>query len=264
MTENDALKRIVALGGRLRASPSVLTLGVRPNFFDYDDRQRSLIRNAPKIYFPSSLYAELFQTLGKETFPGFHNHLYAQDKIRQTALFQAAGINHPRTRVFYGKRQKRTILDCFKLPLIAKDPRGSALGRGVWLIRTLEDLDRYCQNQGPAYIQEYLPIDRDMRIVVVGKRVVHAYFRIAAAGEFRNNLKLGGRISLGDVPQQAIQFALHIAKVCRWDDVGLDICEYKGDFFVLEGNMKYGRQGFAEAGIDYIQLMLRLIRNGEI
>ena len=264
MTEADASKRIIALGGRLRASPEVLTLGVRPNFFDYDDRQRSLIKNAPKIYFPSSLYAELFHTLRKDTFPGFYNHFFAQDKIRQTALFQTAGINHPRTRVFFGKRQKKTILEYFKMPLIAKEPRGSAQGRGVWLIRTVEELNRYCQNQGPAYIQEYLPIDRDMRIVVVGKRVVHAYWRIAPAGEFRNNLWLGGRISLAEVPQQASQFALHIAEVCQWDDVGLDICEYEGEFFVLEGNMKYGRQGFEEAGIDYIQLMLRLIRNGEI
>lgn len=264
MTDTDASKRIVALGGRLRASPMVLTLGVRPNFFDYDDRERLMIREAPKIYFPSSLYAELFHTMGKPTFPGFHNHLYAQDKIRQTALFQATGINHPRTRIFYGKRQKKTIRDYFDLPLIAKQPRGSALGRGVFLIRSMDALERYCQNQGPAYIQQYLPIDRDMRIVVVGKRVVHAYWRVASAGEFRNNLWLGGRIDSAAVPRQALQFALHIARVCQWDDVGLDICEHNGDLYVLEGNMKYGRQGFKQAGIDYTRMLLDLIRDGEI
>jgi ribosomal protein S6--L-glutamate ligase len=64
MTDLVTSKRIVALGGRLRASPMVLTLGVRPNFFDYDDKERSLISEAPKVYFPSSLYAELFHTLG--------------------------------------------------------------------------------------------------------------------------------------------------------------------------------------------------------
>lgn len=264
MTDTDASKRIVALGGRLRASPMVLTLGVRPNFFDYDDAERSLIREASKIYFPSLLYAELFHTMGKPTFPGYHNHIYAQDKIKQTALFQATGIKHPRTRVFYGKRQKKAIRDYFELPLIAKEPRGSALGRGVYLIQSVEALDRYCQSQGPAYIQEYLPIDRDMRIVVVGKNVVHAYWRVAAAGEFRNNLWCGGRIDLAAVPRQALQFALHVARVCQWDDVGLDICEYKGEFYVLEGNMKYGRQGFKQAGIDYLDLLLGLIRDGEI
>ena len=264
MTETGASKRIIALGGRLRASPMVRTLGVRPNFFDYDDGERALILEAPKIYFPSSLYAELFHTMGKPTFPGYHNYLYAQDKIRQTVLFQVAGINHPCTRVFYGKRQKKAILGYFRLPLIAKEPRGSALGRGVHLIRTSEELERYCQNKGPAYIQEYLPIDRDMRIVVVGYRVIHAYWRVAAAGEFRNNLWLGGRIDLTAIPPQALQFAQHVARVCRWDDVGLDICEHEGKYFVLEGNMKYGRQGFIQAGIDYTRLLLSLIRDGEI
>ncbi len=264
MTETGASRRIIALGGRLRGSPMVLTLGVRPNFFDYSDSERALIGEAPKIYFPSSMYAELFHTMGKPTFPGYHNYLYAQDKIKQTALFQAAAISHPRTRVFYGKRQKKAILDYFGLPLIAKEPRGSALGRGVYLIHSTEELEQYCQIQGPAYIQEYLPIDRDMRIVLVGYRVLHAYWRVAADGEFRNNLWCGGRIELADVPQQALQFAVHVARVCRWDDVGLDICEHEGDYYVLEGNMKYGRQGFKQAGMDYDRLMLNLIRDGEI
>ena len=264
MTETDVSKRIIALEGRLRASPMVLTLGVRPNYFDYDDRERKLIQDAPKIYYPSSLYAELFHTMGKPIFPSYHNYLYAQDKIKQTALFQAAGINHPRTRVFYGKRQKQTIRDYFDLPLIAKEPRGSAMGRGIYLIRSMDGLVRYCQCPGPAYIQEYLPIDRDMRIVVVGGQVIHAYWRIAAAGEFRNNLAYGGRIDLAAVPSGALQFALQTARACKWDDVGLDICEYQGAFYILEGNMKYGRQGFEQAGIDYGRLLMDLIRDGEI
>jgi ribosomal protein S6--L-glutamate ligase len=98
----------------------------------------------------------------------------------------------------------------------------------------------------------------------VGRQVVHAYWRVAATGEFRNNLGLGGRIDTAVVPEKARQFALHIARVCRWDDVGLDICEHQGDFYVLEGNMKYGRQGFQQAGIDYYHLLLALIRDGEI
>ncbi len=264
MTHFDASERVVALEGRFKGYPMVCTLGVRPNLFDYNEHERALILNAPKIYYPSSFYAQLFHTIGKKTFPGFHTYNFAQDKIKQTALFHLAGIKHPRTRVYYGKRQKRRIRDHFELPLIAKEPRGSALGRGVHLIRSLDELDRYCQNQGPAYIQEYLPIDRDMRIVVVGQKVIHAYWRIAAPGDFRNNVSAGGRIDFSPVPPEALRLARHTARMCQWDDVGLDICEHKGAFYVLEGNMKYGREGFKRAGIDYIQLMLNLIQEGEI
>jgi len=264
MTHSDVSKQIIALEERLKGCPMVHTLGVRPNFFDYDEHERAMILNSPKIYFPSTLYAELFQVIGKNTFPSFHTYQFAQDKIKQTALFHVAGINHPRTRVFYGKRQKKTVRAYFDLPLIAKEPRGSASGRGVYLIRSMDELDLYCQNQGPAYIQEYLPIDRDMRIVVVGSKVIHAYWRIAPPGEFRSNVSAGGRIDLAAVPQEALDLALHTARICQWDDVGLDICEHKGTFYVLEGNMKYGREGFKQADIDYKQLVLGLIQGGEI
>jgi ribosomal protein S6--L-glutamate ligase len=39
---------------------------------------------------------------------------------------------------------------------------------------------------------------------------------------------------------------------------------HSGRYYVLEGNMKYGRQGFRQAGIDYTQLMSQLIQQGEI
>jgi ribosomal protein S6--L-glutamate ligase len=264
MSPADPFKPVVALEAHLKGSSLVQTLGVRPNWLDYNEAERRLILGADRIYYPSSFYAELFQTLGISTFPHYHNYLFAQDKIRQTALFALAGIPHPRTRIFYGKGQKRTILDHFDLPLVAKQPRGSALGRGVRLVRTMDELENYCQAEGPAYIQEYLPIDRDMRIVVIGQKVRLAYWRVAAPGDFHNNISAGGRIDFDAVPEGALKLALHTAKLCRWDDVGLDICECRGAFFLLEGNMKYGHEGFRQAGIDYLQLMTALIRNGEI
>jgi ribosomal protein S6--L-glutamate ligase len=46
--------------------------------------------------------------------------------------------------------------------------------------------------------------------------------------------------------------------------VGIDICECDCRFVVLEANMKYGKEGFRAAGIDYTDLMERLIENGDI
>jgi ribosomal protein S6--L-glutamate ligase len=115
-----------------------------------------------------------------------------------------------------------------------------------------------------AYIQAYLPVDRDIRIVVIGKKIAHAYWRIAAAGEFRTNLAVGGTVCLDDVPSKALDLALDTAHRCRWDDVGIDICQCNGNYYVLEANMKYGKEGFRLAGIDYTRLMETLIENEEI
>ncbi len=262
-TSDDPVR--VALEHRLRECRNVVTLGVRPNFTDYTEAEAQLIRSASKIYYPSIHYADIFDAIGKKTFPSYHTYKFAQDKIKQTAIFELAEIPHPKTRIFYGKRWRERVTEWFDFPFIAKIPRGSALGRGVFLIENPEDMESYCdRSPGVAYLQEYLPLDRDIRIVIIGKRAVHAYWRIAKEGEFRSNIGAGGRVSLEPVPDAAIRLALHTASRCRWDDVGIDICSFEGNYYVLEGNMKYGKEGLRAAGIDYSKLMESLVAGGEI
>ncbi|MFW5901608.1 MAG: ATP-grasp domain-containing protein [Thermodesulfobacteriota bacterium] len=255
---------VPALESRLAGCRNVVTLGVRPNFSDYSGAEAELLRGAEKIYYPSTYYADLFAAMGRQTFPSAHTYRFVQDKIKQTTLFQFLNIPIPRTRFFYGRRKAEKILACFDFPFVAKIARGSALGRGVYLIESREDLERYCESAGVAYIQAYLPVDRDVRVVVIGSRVRHAYWRIAGPGEFRNNVEQGGCISFSPVPQEALRLARETARRCGWDDVGMDICIYEGSPYVLEANMKYGKQGFHKAGIDYVKLMETMIDNGEI
>lgn len=138
------------------------------------------------------------------------------------------------------------------------------MGRGVFLIGKKDELEEYCLLTKTAYIQEYLPVGRDLRVVVIGRKAVHAYWRIAGEGEFKCNVAAGGKIKLDSVPQGAVDLAVYTALSCGWDDVGIDICEYNGKLYVIEANMKYGKEGFRAAGIDYIKLMEKMIENGEI
>ncbi len=242
----------------------MITLGVRTNLSDYEDWQEELIRKAEVICYPTTFYADIFDTMGKRTFPNYHTYKYTQDKIKQTALFNLLKIPHPRTRVFYGNHQKSKILNHFQFPFIAKIPRGSALGRGVYLIRSEQELAEYNSLARVAYIQEYLEMDRDLRDVVICGRPVHAYWRIAQPGEFRTNVSRGATISFDNIAEQGVALAVNTARLCQLDDVGLDICFSNGRYFVLEANMKYGKEGFRQAGIDFYQLMDEMIENGQI
>ncbi|MCP4229658.1 MAG: RimK family alpha-L-glutamate ligase, partial [bacterium] len=196
--------KAIALEGRLRECKNVITVGVRPNFSDYTPREANLIRNANKIYYPSTFYADLFDAMGQHTLPRYHTYKCVQDKIKQTALFELLNISHPRTRVFYGKRQKNNITDHFRFPFVGKIPRGSAMGRGVYLIQSQDELKDYLKVTNVAYIQAYLPVDRDIRVVIIGHRIVHAYWRIAPQNDFRSNIAVGGTVSLESVPQEAL------------------------------------------------------------
>ena len=253
----------VALGKRLRHSPLVQTLGLRSNFEDYSEIELDLLRNADTIYYPSTLYEDVFLALGKRVFPANY-YRYMGDKIKQTELFTLLGIPHPRTRFYRDNPSVSQILTDFSFPFIAKIPRGSSKGRGVFLIRSREDLQDYLQDYAPAYIQEYLPIDRDLRVVLVGANVVHAYWRIARPGEFRSNVSLGGRISFENIPDDALSFAERVARLCKFDEVGLDICIYEDRYLVLEANMVYGLKGFQTAGLNIYQLLNERLTEGTI
>jgi len=254
----------IALGSRLKDCKNIITIGVKPDFSNYTVSEAEMIRNAEKIYYPGTFYADMFNTMRKKIFPTHQTYLFAQDKIRQTAIFTLLNIPHPKTKIFYGKYQKSTITDCFSFPFIGKIPKGSAMGRGIYLIKNKNDLADYCEKTHAAYIQEYLPSDRDIRIVIIGNNIVHAYWRISSSGEFRSNIAAGGSVSLKPVPVNALELALYTAKKCQWNDVGIDIIQHDDKCYLLEANMKYGKEGFRASGIEYVALMENLIENGEI
>jgi ribosomal protein S6--L-glutamate ligase len=253
--------RTVVLGKRLRGSGELKPLGVRPNIEDYTEAELETLRAADTVYYPSGLFEPVFLALGKRVFPANY-YPFLGDKIKQAALFTFLDIPFPRTRIYYGRDKARRILQDFRLPFIAKIPRGSSQGRGVFLIRTPADLNRYLEQVSPAYIQEYLPIDRDLRVVVLDGKMLHAYWRIARPGEFRTNVSLGARISLDGVPPEALRFAEWVAARCGFGEAGLDICHGGEGYLVLEANMMYGLQGFVAAGLDIYSLISERLSQG--
>lgn len=245
----------------MRRCRSFHCLGVHPNWDDYGDDEKRAIRQAPTLYYPSRLYEELFRAGGKEVFPRNY-YAFMGNKIRQTQLFQLLDVPHPRTGIYYGRDREERILADFSFPFVAKTPVGSSQGRGVWRVEDSCALTAYVSEHNPAYVQEYLPIDRDLRVVLLAGRVVHAYWRIARPGDFRNNVSCGGRICFDAIPQAALDFARWVANVCRFDEVALDLCRHHGRWWVLEANMAYGLEGFHRRGLDIYQIFRELDEGG--
>ena len=86
---------LVALGARLRCFDEFITLGVRPNFADYDATEQALIRSAPRVFYPSLGYAPLLHAMGKAIYPSLACHLLAGDKIKQSRMLQLLGAAAP-------------------------------------------------------------------------------------------------------------------------------------------------------------------------
>jgi ribosomal protein S6--L-glutamate ligase len=230
---------------------------------DYTRKERDLIFGARIILYPTDHYAEFFMTFGKAIFPSLETCLYSDDKIKQTTLFNMAGIPHPRTRLYYHLHHEEILRD-WEFPFIAKRPRASAQGKGVFKVENRAQMECYLHSNSIAYIQEYIPHERDVRVVLINYEPVLAYWRTRNPGTFKTNLYQGGTVSFDDVPGEAINLAKETVRKCRFNDVGLDLLPHDGKWYVLEANMKYGRTGLGMKGLDLKEIIRQKLLSGEL
>ncbi len=254
----------VSLGRQLSLSRTVHSLPLRCNWQDYTPEERHTIVQAKKIYFPTIFYCHAFYAMGKEIFPSYSSYNLLGNKIRQTSLFSMLGVPHPETRFFFGKDRMDKILSHFSLPFIGKIPEASSLGQGIFLIDSETALKDYLARVRIAYIQKYVPIDRDIRVVVIGKQVVLSYWKIAIATDFRTNVARGGKISFEEVPSEAIGLAKEVASKSGIDHAGFDICISEKGPMVFEANIHFGTEGFEAAGLSYKEVIAHMADSFEI
>lgn len=255
--------KYVALGSRLVGIPEVETLGVKPNFHDYTQHEIEKIHAAECILYPSLNYAQYFTTMGKKIFPSVETYLYAGQKMKQTTLFNMLSIPHPKTKI-YLKREFGSIENEFPFPFIAKIPRASSRGRGVFKITGSAELGEYLEKTKFAYIQEFIPHEKDLRVVLINYEPVLTYWRILPDGDFRTNLFQGGVIDFDNIPHDAVELAGEFARKCNFNDVGLDMLRCNGAWYLIEANMQYGREGFRKKNLVLKEVIRRKLLAGTL
>ncbi len=168
--------------------------------------------------------------------------LALHDKLLTARLLRRARIRHPATAHIRPGRPFPAI----RLPVVVK-PRFGSGGRDVVRCDDQRALDAtlaglgdtpWYQQQG-AVVQELItPVGYDLRLLIAGERVVGAVFRIAAQGEWRTNIALGGtRQSVSDPPLDACGLAIDAARAAGAALVGVDLVpDESGDWTVIELN----------------------------
>jgi RimK family alpha-L-glutamate ligase len=167
--------------------------------------------------------------------------LAAHDKLLTARLLRRAGVPHPRT---WHVRDGRPA-PVPKLPVVIK-PRFGSWGSEVRRCDDDGQLDAalsaardaaWFKRHG-ALVQELVtPCGYDLRIVVAEGHVVGSVFRIAAPGEWRTNIALGGvRRSVVQPPRDASTIAIAAAAATGASLVGVDLLPDGESWTVLELN----------------------------
>ncbi len=193
--------------------------------------------------------------LGAKIFPSPASYHLGHNKIEQTRLFEMiCPTNTPLTLIRPNTPSSRDeILEIFDFPFVAKEPKNS-MGRGVFLIEKLSDFDEYCAAAEVLYIQELLPIDRDMRVVLIGDQVIGGYWRVGEG--FHNNVAQGGKVIHGVIPDNARTLIEQIAAQTGINHAGFDIAMVGDHPYLLEFNRLFGNHGIKQLGVDINQLIL--------
>jgi ribosomal protein S6--L-glutamate ligase len=140
-------------------------------------------------------------------------------------------------------------------PAIVKLHQGTQ-GIGVMLAETRQavesTLEAFWTLGQDIILQEFIAESRgkDVRAIVVGRRVVAAMRRRAQKGEFRSNLHRGAEpeaIDLKDLDPRYAKAAVEACKVMALEVAGVDMLETRGGPKILEINSSPGLEGIERA-----------------
>ena len=180
------------------------------------------------------------------------------DKYRSALKLGDYGLTQPKSILV---NNPDTILDQIKesgikFPLIMKTLRGSK-GVGVLFIDSERGLDSIVQlinkqdEDADLLVQEYIKTDYDVRVLVLGGKVLAAMKRPVIEGDFRSNVSQGSKPEKIKLTELEIEESLKAAKAVNGLWTAVDFIPSKNREkeppFMLEVNSSPGTEGIEEA-----------------
>jgi RimK family alpha-L-glutamate ligase len=235
-------RALVAAAGRLGENAGVVTPADAPDLLEPGDTavgRLDVLRSLDGVE-PGLCVLDQLERAGVAVLNRPGALLAAHDKLMTALRLGEAGLPHPRTA------HVDDYCDAgLQLPVVVK-PRFGSWGRDVVVCRSRLGLRRCLRalrsrpwfNRQGALVQELVPPrGHDLRVVVAGGTVVGAIERVAARGEWRTNVALGGSRRAVEPSAEASLLALGAAHCLEADLAGIDLLpDGEGGYVVLEVN----------------------------
>ena len=169
----------------------------------------------------------------------------SRNKLLTSTVLQKEGLPHPRTSFVNNENSIDLAVEAVggEFPLIVKTLIG-AEGIGVIRVDQRDSLMAILQalwNEGAELLlQEYIPIDFDIRTLVLAGEILGTTLRKKIDKDFRTNLSLGAETVPYQLSEEEQKMILHAAKAVSGYFVGVDhiVSKKKGkkEYFILEVN----------------------------
>jgi len=178
----------------------------------------------------------------------------SKDKFYSNQILAQAGLPIPKTMLARFPVSQDLVEKQIGLPCVIKVVTGSH-GAGVYLCETLkqfldlQELISSLDSKNSMIIQEYVEesAGRDLRLIVVGGKVIGAMERSSTDGNFRANISRGGEAKPYAIDEEMEMLALQVARVLDLDVCGVDLLFNGNGYKICEANSAPGFEGFERA-----------------
>ncbi len=166
----------------------------------------------------------------------------AGDKIRGSLRLAEAGVPTPRTVVALSPEAAMRAVEEVGYPAVLKPAVGS-WGRLMAKVESAREAEQLIEHKSALgspvhsvfYVQEYVPKpDRDLRVFVVGDRVVAAMYR--RSSDWRTNAARGATTEAAPVGPELEELALRAARAMGGGVLAVDLMETAHGLTVHEVN----------------------------
>ena len=188
--------------------------------------------------------------------------IIVRDKLKTHQIVNELGVKQPKT--LYCKYPDFNLLkDELKLPFVIKDNNGSR-GMNVSLIEDENSMRDIIENNPSIkfIFQEYISDSkgRDLRLYVVGDKVVGSITRVATGDDFRANVSLGGVGKEIEVPLSLETQSINIAKRLGLNICSVDYLYSNNDYIFCEANGNAAFSAFIKLGYKMQDIFMKYIK----
>ena len=240
---------------------------VHPNnvdiFIDKDDRKSVLVDNEyttipdfviPRVgsattYYQKAVFRHL-ERMGVLFINNSDSIDNVKDKLYTMQILAQNNIPHPKTMLVRNPIDVEYVEKRIGFPIVVKSLSGTH-GKGVYLaenkrnFRQLMDMMEQLNDRFNIILQEFVKDShgKDIRIIVVGGKVIGGMKRESTDGDFRANITRGGGAKPIEVDEQMEYLALESTRLLGLDIGGVDLLYDNGGYKICEINSSPGFNG---------------------
>ncbi|EDZ62018.1 protein containing ATP-grasp fold, RimK-type domain [Sulfurimonas gotlandica GD1] len=192
---------------------------------------------------PATAY-ETFREIARELphvrfIPSMDTQFSNKSKENVTRFAWKYDLPIPKTYIYYKHDNADKFLKKCKYPKIIKKSYGPSNYGGYFVhkvdsykeARELFDEKKY----HPQYFQDFIPMEADIRVMLIGHKPVCAFWRRAPEGEWLTNTSQGGSMDYNDVPKNVLDLAVQVSKAANAEYWACDVAYGKdGKVRILE------------------------------